>query len=192
MYFIQSDIDDELYKRMLNRSYHPNDQIAISDLSYLKILYYNFHHKQCIGELIVHKKIALPTLQVFMELFEARYPIEKIRLIDEYNGDDYRSMSDNNSSAFNYRCIDGTNTLSNHSKGLAIDINPLYNPYVKTVDQKLRILPPESSNFLDRTINNPYFIKQGDCCYNAFIKHGFTWGGNWTHCKDYQHFEYIE
>ena len=184
------EIPDNLFRKMEGKSYKANPNIDRSDLRYVTVLHYDFEQKPCMGELIVHKAIASAIVTIFKELYAARYPIEKMNLVDTYDADDNRSMADNNSSAFNYRCIDGTNTLSNHSMGLAIDINPLYNPYIRTKDGVLQILPEEGTPYADRSINKPYIIRAGDICYQTFIKHGFTWGGEWTHCKDYQHFEY--
>lgn len=189
--FTISPITEEIKKRIWNISFKLNPDISLSDLSYLTVPYMNFSGEICIGELIVNSRIAKDTLCVFKELLSIQYPIEKMILIDSYGADDILSMTDNNSSAFNYRFIDSTTILSNHSKGLAIDINPLYNPYIKIVDGKERILPIEGAAYVDRTENHPYYIKKGDACYNIFLKYGFTWGGDWTDSKDYQHFEHI-
>ncbi len=191
MQFTISPITDEIKKRIWNISYKADADLSLSELSYLKIPYFNFSSEVCIGELIVNSRIAQDTICVFKELFSIRYPIEKMVLIDAYGADDILSMTDNNSSAFNYRYIDSTTILSNHSKGLAVDINPLYNPYIKMVDNKERILPIEGSAYTDRTKDHPYYIKKNDACYNIFLKYGFTWGGDWTDSKDYQHFEHL-
>jgi len=82
--------------------------------------------------------------------------------------------------------------LSNHSKGLAIDINPLYNPYVKTnKNGKIIISPEKGKKYADRKQSFPYKIDKNDLCYKEFIKHGFIWGGAWKSLKDYQHFEKV-
>ena len=83
------------------------------------------------GELVVNKDIADDVLEIFKELYESGYQIEKVRLVDEYDADDEASMSDNNSSAFNFRFISHTTKISKHGMGMAVDINTLYNPYVK-------------------------------------------------------------
>ena len=112
-----------------------------------------------------------------------------MRLIDEYDADDERSMTDNNSSCFNYRTISHTNKISKHGLGIAVDINTLYNPYTKVVDGERIIEPAAGAPYLDRDADFPYKIERGDLCYNLFISHGFEWGGDWTDRKDYQHFE---
>ena len=184
-------IDDTVFHRIKGKSYKDNCCISLDDLRYITVLYYGFDRHFHKGELIVNKEIAKNVTCIFKELFYAHYPIEKICLVDLYDADDNASMADNNSSCFNYRTIDGSTTLSNHSKGLAIDINPLYNPYVRTINGTLSVLPKEGTAYVDRTKNCPFMIKKGDVCYNTFIKYGFSWGGEWIYSKDYQHFEYV-
>ena len=109
--------------------------------------------------------------------------------MDENDEDDEASMSDNNSSAFNFRTISHTTTISKHGLGMAIDINPLYNPYVKTVNGTLSTEPANAVAYVDRSEDHPYRIDHDDLCYKLFSEYGFTWGGDWVHSKDYQHFE---
>ena len=116
--------------------------------------------------------------------------IEKMRLIDVYGGDDNRSMEDNNSSGFNYRLIAGTTRLSKHGLGMAIDINPRYNPYIRPDGTGGVIVEPKGSEpYADRDGRSPYLIKEGDLCLELFREHGYTWGGDWHTVKDYQHFQ---
>lgn len=103
------------------------------------------------GELVVNKDIADDVLEIFKELYESGYQIEKVRLVDEYDADDEASMSDNNSSAFNFRFISHTTKISKHGMGMAVDINTLYNPYVKTVDGELSIEPANAADYVDRS-----------------------------------------
>ncbi len=135
--------------------------------------------------MIVHTGLAQEVLDIFVEVYDQQYPIEKMKLIDEYGANDELSMADNNTSAFCYRAVANTNKLSKHSTGRAIDINPLYNPYVV----KNAVLPVNSESYLDRELSQKGMIHQGDALYNAFIKRGWTWGGNWATQKDYQHFD---
>ena len=100
-------------------------------------------------------------------------------------------MSDNNTSCFCYRVVSGTQKLSYHARGLAIDINPLYNPYIRHAKDGSRIVEPANGKpYADRSKQFRYKINKGDLCYRLFIKHGFIWGGSWRTVKDYQHFEY--
>lgn len=164
--------------------------ITIDDLRYVHVMHYDFAGNPSEGELICNKAIAKDLVEIFYELYENEYQIEKILLIDEYNGDDVLSMADNNSSCFNFRYIAGTNSVSNHAYGLAIDINPLYNPYITyNKNGTANISPIEASPYADRTLQFPYKIDTEDLCYKLFKEHGFTWGGNWNSSKDYQHFQ---
>ena len=129
-------------------------------------------------------------LDIFRRLYEAQYPIEKIRLIDEYGGDDAASMADNNTSCFNYRVIAGSDTISSHAKGLAVDINPLYNPCISDYpDGSKNIMPRDGAPYADRTRFFPMKITDQDLCFELFTLHGFAWGGTWDTPLDYQHFE---
>lgn len=171
-------------------------EIAISyeELSYMNVLYYDFNNEVQTGELICNQKIAQDLIEIFYELYQNEYQIEKIRLIDEYGGDDTASMLDNNTSCFNYRAVDGTNSLSKHAIGCAIDINPFYNPYVvfnKDGSGETYISPEGSEIYADRSQNFPYKIDENDLCYKLFKEHGFVWGGDWNSCKDYQHFQKV-
>jgi hypothetical protein len=179
------EIDEMMQTHMLGKSYHENSHIDFNDLRLVKVVYYGFDDIQHQGQLVVHKEIAQMVLDIFIELHEAAFPIEKIQLIDIYDGDDNQSMVDNNTSAFNYRVVEGTNNLSNHSYGLAIDINPLLNPYVT----KNGVFPKEGASYVNREVFIKGMIIKGDVCYEAFISRGFSWGGDWKNSKDYQHFD---
>lgn len=168
--------------------------VSYDDLCYMNVLYYDFNGEIQTGELICNKGIAQDLVEIFYELYLNEYQIEKIRLIDEYDGDDTSSMLDNNTSCFNYRVVDGTSSLSKHALGCAIDINPFYNPYVvfpKDGSEETYISPPGSEVYADRSLSFPYKIDENDLCYRLFKAHGFTWGGNWNSMKDYQHFQKV-
>lgn len=132
------------------------------------------------------KKIARDTLEIFRQLYLADYSIERVELIDNYGANDEASMTANNTSAFCFRTIRNSKTLSNHALGLAIDINPLYNPYVRGN----YVEPAAGRPYADRTAENPYKLDKNDLCVRLFTEHGFTWGGAWNgSTKDYQHFD---
>lgn len=189
--FYSTEISSEIQERIAGVSYQENDTIALSELRYIRVLYYGFNGETHIGELIVNQSIEADILEIMKELYENQYPIEKMVLIDEYDADDEDSMADNNTSAFNYRSINGSTKLSKHSLGLAIDINPRYNPCVRTIDGELSVEPANGNAYTDRTQEFPYKIDENDLCYRLFTEHGFTWGGSWNSLKDYQHFEKI-
>ena len=159
-------------------------------MRYVHIIHYDFDGKLAEGELICHNSIAEDLVEIFYDLYASEYQIEKVTLIENYNGDDTASMADNNTSCFNYRVVDGTKSLSKHALGLAVDINPLYNPYIR-YDKKggQTVSPVEGEAYADRTVSFPYKIDPDDLCYRLFTEHGFTWGGNWNSSKDYQHFQ---
>lgn len=182
-------ISDEVFARIYGLSYKENCTVPLDDLRYLKVLYIDFNGETQNGEIICNKLIAEDFLEIFYELYQAAYPIEKIRLIDEYNADDTVSITDNNTSCFNFRKVDGSKSLSKHALGLAIDINPFYNPYVTYPNGKVRISPIGSEPYADRNWDFPYKIDENDLCYRLFKERGFTWGGNWKTLKDYQHFQ---
>ena len=182
-------IPDEIFAKMQGKSYKDDCTIPRDDLRYIHVLHKNIEGETLEGEMVCSTLIAEDLLEIFRELYEQSYPIEKMRLIDEYDADDERSMTDNNSSCFNYRTISHTNKISKHGLGIAVDINTLYNPYTKVVDGERIIEPAAGAPYLDRDADFPYKIERGDLCYNLFISHGFEWGGDWTDRKDYQHFE---
>lgn len=187
--FYISEIDEKIFARIDGKSYKKNCPLPLDELRYLHVLHKDLNSKTFEGELICNVKIAEPLTEIFTKLYAENYPIKKIRLIDEYDADDELSMRDNNSSCFNFRYVSYTNRISLHGYGLAVDINPLYNPYIKTVDGKKIIAPDNSADFEDREKNFPYKITENDLCYKLFAAHGFIWGGNcWEDEKDYQHF----
>lgn len=187
--FFYEPLSDEIKERITGISYQENPTISYQQLRYVQVLYFDFDEKECTGELICNEAIAQDLVEILYELHQASYPIEKIRLIDEYNGDDEASMSDNNSSCFNYRVIAGTTKLSKHALGLAVDINPLYNPYVTNFDGDLNVAPANAGAYADRSAPSIAKITHNDLAYQLFTEHGFTWGGDWKNSKDYQHFQ---
>ena len=187
--FYITEITDDIFARMKGKSYKDDCPVPLSALRYLHVLHYGFDGEVHEGEMVCGRRIAEDVLEILKELYENQYPIEKIRLVDEYDAVDELSMEDNNSSCFNFRYISHTTKISKHGKGLAVDINPLYNPYTKIVDGE-RICEPENGwDYLDRSADFPHKIDENDLCLRLFKEHGFTWGGDWSSSKDYQHFE---
>ena len=183
-------INDAMKARMQGCSFKDDKTVAWDDLRYLQVLHCDADGNSMVGEMVCHVTIADDLLQIFKELYQANYPIEKMRLIEHYGGDDEASMLDNNTSCFNQRNITAGGRVSKHSYGLAVDINPKYNPYYKVkASGKVSIKPESSGDYLDREADFPYKIVRGDLCYRLFKQHGFHWGGEWASGKDYQHFE---
>ena len=188
--FTAQDIPDSIWVRMQGRSYPQECGIARSELSYLELSHYDFNGEEHIGQMVCSRQIADDLLYIFRKLYEAEYPISRMRLIDDYEANDQRSMAGNNTSCFCYRHIAGSNSLSKHSRGMAVDVNPLYNPclYVRSG----RVLPPEGEAYAHdrgRRKDIPGKIDANDLCYRLFLSRGFRWGGSWRSLKDYQHFE---
>lgn len=175
---------------MRGKSFKTNCTTPRSSLRYLKVLHYNGNGEPQLGEMVCNVRIANDLLSIFRNLFKARYPIERMVLIDEYDADDSRSMQANNTSCFNFRLIKGTTKTSKHGRGLAVDINPLFNPHVKSDKHgKVSANPSHGLPYADRKKVFKYKITKEDLCYKEFAKHGFRWGGAWKNSQDYQHFE---
>ena len=187
--FYITPITEDIAERIRGKSYKDNCTVPMEELRYLHVLHKDIDGVEHEGEMIVNVHIAEDVLDILKTLYENDYPIEKIRLVDEYDADDELSMEDNNSSSFNFRFISHTNRISKHGRGLAVDINTLYNPYTKVVDGERIIEPLTGEPYLDRDADFIYKITRGDLCYTLFTERGFDWGGDWTDRKDYQHFE---
>ena len=194
--FSYEPLSEEIILRIAGLSY-PRDSITnpakditpLQDLRYVKIRYVDFDGKKQNGELICNQKIAQDLVEIFSELYDRQYPLASVRLVDDFGGDDLASMEADSTSCFNFREVTASggrsHKLSLHAYGLAVDLNPLYNPYVK----KGKILPQSAKPYANRKYANPYQIDHEDLAYQLFTAHGFTWGGDWKSLKDYQHFE---
>lgn len=186
-YFKSSTLNDHFGDKLDQHVYLDSNLINYDDLRYLQVLHVGFDGVIHIGELIVNKLIAEEVLTIFREIYDIGFPIEKMKVISHYDNSDELSMEDNNTSAFNFRQITNGDTLSRHAMGLAIDINPSINPYIKSNI----ILPTNAIPYIDRNQDALGLIKKEDSIYEIFKKYGWTWGGDWTSLKDYQHFEKI-
>lgn len=180
--FSSQPIPDDVFARIKGKSFKPDGMTKRSDLRYLTLLYINEKGEKCNGEMICNKAIADDLISIFRELYRQQYPIHSIRLVDEYDADDEKSMEANNTSCFNYRGITSGARLSKHAHGMAIDINPLWNPCIHVSGKHAGLIEP-------KTAKRTHKINRNDPCYKLFIKHGFRWGGAWKSIKDYQHFE---
>lgn len=189
-FFSVAPISETLKQRMEDCSFKAMGGVTWEQLRYLQVLHRDADGNALVGEMVCNERIADDLLDIFKTLYQAGYPIERIRLVEEYGGDDEASMRDNNTSCFNQRATTAGGTLSKHSYGLAVDINPRYNPYMKLKPNGQTVVRPEGSeDYLERTLGHPYQIIKGDLCYRLFRQHGFIWGGEWLSGKDYQHFE---
>jgi hypothetical protein len=187
--FFYLPLTEELKARITGLSYpSPGEECLIDyeQLCYIRPRYVDFEgveHEN--GELIVNAALAEEVTRIFYELYLAKYPFTSVLLVDEFGekADDNASMAANNTSAFNYRLVAGTSSLSRHSYGAAIDCNPLYNPYLHDGS----ISPPEGAPYADREKDFPGKIDHADLAYQLFTQAGWLWGGDWK-SPDYQHF----
>jgi hypothetical protein len=177
---------DAATRARMTFSWRAGCPVSLEDLRILRMTHLGFDGRVHTGELVVHEDHAGAVLGVFRELFDAEFPIERMKLVDEYEGDDDLSMAANNTSAFNCRPSTGSpGEWSQHAYGLALDINPVQNPYVAksgVVD------PPKGAAYVDRSTKAPGVIHRDDAVVQAFARIGWGWGGDWTSAKDYQHF----
>ena len=183
--FISQPVPNAVKVRMQGKSMKDDASISFDELRYLTLPYYDFEGHIKKGEMVCNKAISHDLLCIFRALFSRAYPIYSIRLVDDFNADDEASMQANNTSCFNYRTVAGTNTLSRHAFGMAVDINPLQNPCVKGS----RIQPKTAADYVDRDKDFLHKIDEDDFCKEVFVSFGFTWGGDWRSMKDYQHFD---
>lgn len=179
-----SPISTALAARM-KTSYRAGCPVPLSELRYLKVSYWGSDQRYHVGELVVNAGIAAITAAAFTTLANNHFPIQQMHLVDDFSGNDDRSVKANNTSAFNCRKITNGTAWSEHAYGLAIDINPWVNPYVYHGHPQYGV-----NTYLPRT-PGPGKILRGDTTYKVFINASFTWGGDWTDgVLDYQHFEH--
>lgn len=154
----------------------------IDSLSIIDIIYYSFDVRRHQGQIIVDARLEDDAYEMFQLIEELKFPVGKVIPIVAYAWEDGDSMADNNSSGFNFRVIEGTNKISLHSFGRAIDINPVQNPVIYPTG----IIAPAGAAY--RPKNNGTFTA-GHPIVQEFIKRGWHWGGNFEQPKDYHHFE---
>ncbi len=189
-FFACSLIPDSVFTSMQGKSYKTGCTIPRGSLRYIRCLHTDKYGRSIVGEMVLNQAIAEQVLGIFRKLYEAGYPIERMLLVDRWDADDEMAMRDDNSSSFNFRFISHTRKVSKHGLGMAVDINPLYNPYHKFLADGTEVIEPATgAPYLDRALDSDYKIEKGDLCYQLFTAAGFDWGGDWPDRKDYQHFE---
>lgn len=187
-----SAIPDAVWAVMQGKSYNPRIKGCAQrkDLRLLTLPYRDFAGMTHKGQLIVHRRVAADVRDVFVALFDDRsFAIEKMALVDAYGGDDEASMADNNTSGYNCRQASGSSRLSSHARGIAIDVNPLINPYV----WRKGTSPPGGQAWDEPAEREAQrgqagLILPDSALVSAFKAKGWVWGGSWTSSKDYQHF----
>jgi poly-gamma-glutamate synthesis protein (capsule biosynthesis protein) len=173
----------------MRTSHRPGCPVPLSDLRHLRMTYRDFDGRARTGDMVVHRRFATGVTRVFGRLYDAGWPIARMRLVDDYGGDDDRSMAADNTSGFNCRRVAGQTTWSAHAYGAAIDLNPVQNPYVRPGS----IDPPAGRRYarVDRASTapaDPGVIRADDVVVAAFARLGWEWGGTWVSSQDFQHF----
>jgi hypothetical protein len=154
----------------------------IDSLEIVNVEYYDAAGKLRSGQFVLNIAVAQDVKEAFEILKKTKFPVAKAIPIVEFAWDDNASMNANNSSAFNYRFIAGTERLSHHATGRAIDINPMQNPVIYS-DGKIS---PKGAKYNPKVPGT----FTADCEIVKFLKsRGWRWGGDWTSFKDYHHFD---
>tara|TARA_B100000768_G_scaffold175147_1_gene186218 strand:+ start:79 stop:735 length:657 start_codon:yes stop_codon:yes gene_type:complete len=173
-------IDSDL-KKIKVRSDLKNFNSIYKELSLINVYYLGYDSLVHRGQLVCHKSVANELKEIFIELYKIKFPIQSVRPISLFEWNDEISMSSNNTSCFNYRTVSKSNKLSEHSKGLAIDLNPKYNPYISSKG----VISPKNGEYNNKNIGT---IIVDSKVISIFKDKGWKWGGNWKRSKDYQHF----
>src|SRR4051812_19295735 len=171
-------------KRVTGVSWHRGCPVGLRRLRYLRIAFHGFDGRVHSGEMIANRSAVRPLRRAFAALFRSSFPIRRMRLVDDYGGSDYRSIEADNTSAFNCRRATGQSRWSEHAYGLALDINPIENPYVSNGRTSHRASRP----YLDRSRHRRGMAYPGGALVRAFEQVGWGWGGDWSNPTDYQHF----
>jgi hypothetical protein len=177
-------IDRETRMEMVGSSWHAGCPVALRRLRLVRVTYVGFDGAAHRGRVVVHRRWADEILDVFRRIYRHDFPLRRVRLVDRYDADDRASMRADNTSAFNCRYVAGTTTWSRHAFGMAIDLNPVENPYVSGS----HVSPRNGRPYADRRDVRPGMIERGDVVWRAFRSIGWAWGGSWRSAQDYQHF----
>ncbi len=180
-----SPLSPALRAQMTGVSWHRGCPVPLSSLRLLTLSYRGFDQRSHTGRLVVNKNVAKQVVAAFRNLYEVNFPIRRMQLVDAYNGSDFRSIEADNTSAFNCRAATGSTSWSNHAYGLAIDINPIENPYVTASGS---VAHRASRPYLNRSQIRRGMAFPGSVLVRTFSSIGWGWGGYWSGSRDYQHF----
>lgn len=170
----------------LTHSWREGCPVGVENLRLLTLSFWGFDSQVHTGELVVHRDQAQNVLASMKKVFEARFPVQRMDLMDVFEGSDDRSMEANNTSAFNCRSVESRpGVWSQHAYGRAIDVNPIQNPYVSSSGEPD---PPAGGQYVDRSKEGVGMIHSRGPVVKAFSSVGWEWGGYWSSSKDYQHF----
>jgi hypothetical protein len=183
--FSASRLDHALRERIVGSSWHRGCPVRLRRLRYLRVAHWNFHGARRVGELVVNADAVHAIRSAFARLYRARFPVRRMRLVDDYGASDYASIEADNTSAFNCRRATGQTRWSEHAYGRAIDVNPIENPYVYRDGTTAH---RASRPYLRRRPHRRGMAFRGGALVRAFRAAGWGWGGNWSGPWDYQHF----
>ena len=175
----------QVRERVVGVSWREGCPVPLRKLRYLEVAHRGFDGRDRVGELIVHRDAVPAMRRAFGRLHRKRFPIRRMRLVDDYRASDFESIEADNTSAFNCRTVAGTDRWSDHAYGRAIDVNPIENPYVSADGMTAH---PASEPYLDRRRRRPGMARGGGVLVKAFAAAGWEWGGKWSPARDYQHF----
>jgi hypothetical protein len=170
--------------QMTGRTWRPGCPVPLSRLRMLSLPYVGFDHRVHEGRLVVNLDAVPAVVGAFRALYGAHFPIRRMIPVDVYGGSDERSMTADNTSAFNCRRVPGTSVWAQHAYGRAVDLDPRENPEVSSSG----IDPPAGARYADRSLHLAGMIYHGGTAWRAFRAVGWSWGGDWRSPKDYQHF----
>ena len=187
-----SNISADVKKRMIDGdSWREGCPVSLKKLRYVRINHWDFNGETTTGELIVHEDVAEELAYIFEELYNIHYPINQMKLVSDYEGNDWESIEAGNTSAFNCRPVTGKKKKwSKHAYGRAIDINPIENPYVSRtghISHKASLKYKKRVHKVNSYADHALLLKS-DQATKIFKNYGWKWGGDWRTIKDYQHF----
>jgi peptidoglycan L-alanyl-D-glutamate endopeptidase CwlK len=155
---------------------------VIGRLCLIDVRYMGFDDRLHLGQILAHRNLEMELREIFSLMEKIKFPVASAVPIVRYEWSDEASMAADNTSAFNYRHIAGTDRFSCHATGRAVDINPLRNPVIY---QDGRVVP---AGALYRPDVRGTLV-DGDFVVRAFTERGWRWGGHFGHMRDYHHFE---
>jgi D-alanyl-D-alanine carboxypeptidase len=171
-------------RERMGTAWSPGCPVPLEDLRHLTVSFWGFDDRPHTGEMVVNAAVAEQVAEIFRELFEARFPIEEMRLVTTADLEAAPTGDGNNTAAFVCRAARGSTAYSEHAYGFAVDVNPFQNPYVRGDV----VLPELARAYTDRSLLRPGMLVLGEPAVTAFTRRGWEWGGTWRTVRDPMHF----
>lgn len=165
-------------------TWQPACPVAATDLRYLTMSFWGFDNRPHTGEMIVNARYADAITRAFGHIYDAKFPLEEMRVASQADLSAPPTGDGNNTTAFVCRPATGQKRWSAHAYGLAVDVNPFCNPYIRGD----LVLPELATSYVDRANVRPGMIEPGDVVVRSLLSIGWSWGAEWTAPKDIQHF----